>query len=287
MCLSKRNSTLIPEATLPALEECVMNELHLSPKINVGGLTVDGPHAIMSRFESLGQLIAARPTRARVLEKWGIPFCTSKHQTLWEACADHSVDVRAVLTDLRENDARALGLPHCEHDFSAWTHTPLNEFAKHLTEMHHNHLRSELTRLSDMLARVAGDHGGHFFELWDMESLFLEFEQQSLAHLESEEQCLFPLLASLDHHAPTPAHLRNAVANMIATFCTAHGELRVLLQKLRELTRDFTPPETACTTYRVLLYGLAELEVEVQRHFGEEEENLFPRILEAMAEAKR
>jgi regulator of cell morphogenesis and NO signaling len=257
-----------------------MNELQISPRINIGGLTINGPHATMSQCETVSQLIAARPTRARVLEKWGIPYCCGRQRSLQDACTDLGIDVRAVLTDIRESDARALGLPHCHNGFTEWNSTPLSEFAQHLTEMHHEYLRRELSRLSNLLSRVAGDHGQHFSDLWEMEALFLEFEQQTLEHLDREEQQLFSLLKHLDGGVPLPENINEMIRNAVAAFRNTHDELRAILNELRSLSGNYTPPENACATYRVLFFGLTELDVEVQRHFGEEEDNLFPRVLD-------
>jgi len=46
---------------------------------------------------------------------------------------------------------------------------------------------------------------------------------------------------------------------------------------MRTLTRDYTPPDDACATYRALLDGLADLEFDLHRHVHKENNILFPR----------
>lgn len=46
---------------------------------------------------------------------------------------------------------------------------------------------------------------------------------------------------------------------------------------MRSLTDDYTPPADACTTYRALLGGLAELERDLHLHVHKENNILFPR----------
>ena len=50
---------------------------------------------------------------------------------------------------------------------------------------------------------------------------------------------------------------------------------------MRALTDGYTPPPDACNTYRALLGGLAELEVDMHQHVHRENNILFPGALAA------
>jgi regulator of cell morphogenesis and NO signaling len=64
-----------------------------------------------------------------------------------------------------------------------------------------------------------------------------------------------------------------------------HDQAGSALERLRELTDNFTPPECACNTYRVLLDTLNHLERDLHMHIHKENNVLFPRALE-MEESK-
>ena len=51
------------------------------------------------------------------------------------------------------------------------------------------------------------------------------------------------------------------------------------LERLRALTGNYAPPEEACTTWRALYLGLAELEGDLMQHIHLENNVLFPRAL--------
>jgi regulator of cell morphogenesis and NO signaling len=53
------------------------------------------------------------------------------------------------------------------------------------------------------------------------------------------------------------------------------------LRRLRELTDDYEVPAEACTTWRALWHGLADLEKELHQHIHLENNILFPRALRA------
>ena len=64
-----------------------------------------------------------------------------------------------------------------------------------------------------------------------------------------------------------------------------HDQAGAALRKLRDLTNGYRIPEDACTTYRALLTGLAELETDLHEHIHKENNILFPRA--AKLEASR
>jgi regulator of cell morphogenesis and NO signaling len=66
----------------------------------------------------------------------------------------------------------------------------------------------------------------------------------------------------------------------IAVMEAEHDDAARALAELRRLTTDFVPPAGACTTFRGLYHGLAELETDLHRHIHLENNVLFPRAIE-------
>ncbi|MBK6765591.1 MAG: hemerythrin domain-containing protein, partial [bacterium] len=58
-----------------------------------------------------------------------------------------------------------------------------------------------------------------------------------------------------------------------------HAAVDRKLDKLRNLTNNYTPPDGACNTYRGLFAGLEELERDLHWHIHKENNILFPRAL--------
>jgi len=256
-----------------------MNQPVLESSCASGQLIMNGQDVTMNPLPTVSQLVAARPPRARVFEKWGIPYCCGGgNASLDVACSQRGIELGAVQADLVECDRRGSALPLCAP--ANWPQAPLGGFIDHIVEAHHQYLRAELPRLSSLLHRVADKHGTLFPEIWELQGLFEEFKNSLEQHLDKEEQTLFPLLKRLEASSPWLAFpAQGRLANPICLLEMEHAFLRDDLSKLREWTHDFTPPEAACGTYRVLLHSLAELEIELIRHMSEEEDILFPRAL--------
>ena len=66
-----------------------------------------------------------------------------------------------------------------------------------------------------------------------------------------------------------------------------HDDAGSALERLRELTDGFVPPEWACKTYRGLLAALAYLERDMHSHIHKENNVLFPNALKLEALRQR
>ena len=86
--------------------------------------------------KTVGQLVAERPSRARVFERLGIDFCCGGKIPLSDACTQRELDTDKIVAALREADANA-----ADTDESDWTRATLRELIEHILEKHHAYLR--------------------------------------------------------------------------------------------------------------------------------------------------
>jgi len=112
---------------------------------------------------------------------------------------------------------------------------------------------------------------------------FFSLRDELLAHLHREESILFPAIVRFEEAAETassrPETPFGPLTNPVAVMQREHeGTLRVL-QAMRLATKGYAIPEDACTGYRSLFLGLAELEENLHRHIYLENEVLFRRAL--------
>jgi len=226
----------------------------------------------------LGQLVAERPGRARVLERLGIDYYFGGQRTLKEACAAHSLDSEAVARALRASDTR-----QPDEEAKDWRQVSLSELIDHIITKHHAYLREMLPILSYLMDRVVHAHVGRHPEL---RLLLLEFEAlraELESHMGKEERVLFPLCERLEIDLRPDSPPRPALHLPIGVLEQEHREAGRALARMRELTRHFTPPGDACSAYRVLLKELADLEADLRQHIHKENNILYPRAIAAQA----
>jgi regulator of cell morphogenesis and NO signaling len=229
----------------------------------------------MTATATVGQLVAERPARARVFERFGIDYCCGGKKPLTQACHEKGVDVNAVMQELSQADAR----PSAEE--RDWSKASLTELADHIEATHHQYLKAELPRLASLTQKVASVHGQRHPELIEVFQIFAEFKQELDAHLMKEEQILFPMIRQLEASAEPVQFHCGSIQNPIRVMVMEHDSAGDALQRMRELTQDYAVPADACNTYRAMLDALTQLEADMHQHVHKENNILFPRAVEA------
>jgi regulator of cell morphogenesis and NO signaling len=225
----------------------------------------------LSPHTAVGQLVAEEPARARIFEALDIDYCCGGDQTLAAACQAHDLDPDTVVRML---DTLPLG-PSASAS-TDWTEAPLGDLIDHIVDAHHGFLRRELPRLHRRLEKVTRAHGADVAWLSPVADLFTTLKHELEDHMESEESYVFPAIRTLAQGRVLPDGSTldtAAVEQMVAE----HDEAGTMLQRLRNLTNDYTPPPNACSTFRATLDGLRKLEADMHQHVHKENNILFPR----------
>jgi regulator of cell morphogenesis and NO signaling len=221
---------------------------------------------------TLAELVAECPRRAAVFEDLGLDYCCHGRRTLAEACAEKQIEPAALFQRLEAADGREPA-----SDDVNWSLAPLAELIEHIVDVHHAYLRRELPRLAGLLSRVLTAHGVQHPELFEVEHVLRGLDEELTAHMRKEEQVLFPWIGMLVEAGSRVHACCGSLSNPIQVMEHEHRDAADALARLRFLTGDYRPPADACSTYRTLLAGLADLERDLHRHVHEENNILFPR----------
>ena len=228
---------------------------------------------------TVGELVKDRPARSRVFERFQIDFCCGGKIPLAEACEKKGLDPEVVLEQLREADRKAAETGLVDADAMG-----LAELADHIEQTHHAYLREELPRLDFMTKKVAAVHGEHEPRLHELRTAFEGFRDELLQHMSKEEQVLFPMIRQIEQaDGPVRFHC-GSLANPIRMMEHEHDNAGSALERFRELTDGYTPPEWACNTFRAMYDALAALEPNMHQHVHKENNVLFTKSLDRETE---
>jgi regulator of cell morphogenesis and NO signaling len=223
---------------------------------------------------TVGELVREQPSRSRIFEELGIDYCCGGKKPLAQVCEKKGLDVDALIGKLAaENDAPALNADTMS----------LTALADHIEQTHHAYLREELPRLMKMIRKVHKVHGDKDARLELLERVFAAFEEELYSHMGKEERILFPLIRKMEAD-PASASFPGSIASPIACMESEHDDAGDALEKMHEYTDDFTPAEYACNTWRAMLDGLRELELDMHQHIHKENNVLFPKAVELEAQ---
>ena len=160
-----------------------------------------------------------------------------------------------------------------------WSQAPLTELADHIESEHHGYLREALPRLSGMLEQLAQAQGEGSPEVLEVRDVFGSLRAELESHRAREEQVLFPMIRDLEASATLPDFHCGTLRNPIRVMEMEHDDAQLALSRLRELTRDYNPPENADGLYRDAVASLAEFDADLQQHIYKESSVLFPRAV--------
>ncbi len=219
------------------------------------------------------ELAVEIPNATRVFEKLGIDYCCGGQKPLEEACASANLSLDRVLAALEQGVESSLAPASRD-----WNSAPLPELVDHIVNKHHAYVKSEIPRLTALLAKVVGVHGKNHPELEQVRSSFAELAAELNGHLQKEEMILFPYVKKMASGASEPSCF-GTVQNPIRMMMFEHDNAGAKLREMREATRNYTLPADSCFSYGTLFSALVEFEADLHQHIHLENNILFPRAI--------
>ena len=223
----------------------------------------------VEQHHTVGAIAVEHPAATRVFARHGIDYCCGGGSPLSEVCVAKSLDPERILAEIDDELSEGGAV------VTGWADRPLGELIDHILSTYHRSLWDELPRLGAMALKVREAHHDKApVMLSELVSTFDSLRAELEEHMHKEEQVLFPMIK---------AGQGAAAGGPIACMEHEHERAGAALARLRELTHDYELPEEACTTWRALWHGLAQLETALHEHIHLENNILFPRALASRA----
>ena len=229
--------------------------------------------------QSIREIVSNQSSAAAVLQRFDIDLCSRADESLKQACAELQLSVDQVLEKLSDAAANEPGAGPA--DLASYS---MSRLIQHIVRTHHQYVRCELPRLVEMAHKVTGKYGDRAPELKEVETLLDALHAEMFAHLQKEEQVLFPFIAQMEEETVGFASSAHAcfqtVAQPISMMVREHESAEGLVSRLRRLTNEFKTPAWACPTLVALYAGLNQFERDLRQHVHLEDDILFPRAVE-------
>jgi len=217
---------------------------------------------------TLADLVIQDGRRARILEGFGLDYCCHGQRSLVDATTEAGVDLREV--------TRALDLP-APSDPAVRVAQERADLAHDIVDTHHAYMWEEMPRLQALVEKVARVHGERHPELSRVEELFTAAVSELDPHMTKEEHSVFPAISRLEKSGTRP---RVSLAEQIEVLVDEHTVVGDLFKEINATTMGYAVPEDACGSYRAMLDGLREMELDLHEHIHKENNVLFPGALE-------
>lgn len=222
--------------------------------------------------QTLSQIVTEHHQAAQVFEKYGLDFCCKGKRPLRSALEEKELNKATVLSEL-EN---ALGRNMISMDFGAMS---LTELAEYIVRVHHTYVKLNSPQIFNYILKVASKHGDRYPHMREVYELFAEVRAELESHMEKEEKILFPRIKQLEIPELASGKSLEFITAPIEVMEAEHDSAGSALQKIRELTNNYTAPEDACTTHRLTLESLKAYEEDLHQHVHLENNILFPKAI--------
>lgn len=233
--------------------------------------------------QSIGEIISKHSTAAAILQRFDIDLCAQAGQPLERACAELQLSVDQVLEKLADAEIDEPGAAPADPATLS-----ISRLIQHIVRIHHRRVRQQLPQLLEMSEVLAAKRGDRAPELNAVKTLLYGLRADLNAHIEKEEQILFPFISQMDQDSTVvypPAHACfRSVTQPVFMMVQEHESAAHIVAELNRITNGFQPPAWACTTHTALFDGLKAFESDLKQHIHLENEVLFPRAIELETE---
>ncbi|NBI29524.1 iron-sulfur cluster repair di-iron protein [Chengkuizengella marina] len=219
-------------------------------------------------------IVTKFPKSADFFKQYKIDFCCGGEKPIKNAVEGKEVLLQDLLKTLNELYQDMI---KSKENIKDWTAISSTDLIHHIINTHHRFLNEELPQLSPYVTKVFRVHGTEQKHLAKVHSLFHQLKTELEQHTIKEENEVFPLIISYeDTHSDEDLQiLKKAIIDLE----DEHDVAGDCIKELREITNDFTPPNGACGTYRLVYQRLEALESDIFQHVHLENNILFPRVL--------
>jgi regulator of cell morphogenesis and NO signaling len=227
---------------------------------------------------SLAQIVNSNHQAASVFEKYHLDFCCKGKRSLEQACSEQQLPVAQVAQELENifaDDSKTV------IDFDKLN---LIQLCEYIVQTHHAYVKNEMPQIYAYLDKVSSKHGERHPELYKIFQTFAAVKEEMEGHMKKEELILFPRIKELQRLADNEnANLQLNIGYLqspITVMEQEHDHAGNLLNDIRIFSDDYTPPEDACTTYRLSFAALKAFELDLHQHVHLENNILFPKAIE-------
>lgn len=225
--------------------------------------------------ETIGEIVAKDINKAAVFKKYGIDFCCNGKRTVREACEAKGLDPQQIEEELRKP---IQNVSSQQMNYEEWNLSFLADF---IVNTHHSYTKKYLPEINQYAKKVAQVHGDKHSELIEIRFLVEKINEEMTKHMKEEEEILFPMIKKIEQakNEGTSFTSEQSLGNMVHTAEQEHDTVGRALEQIRKLSTNYTIPDDACTSYKLLYSMLQDLENDIFTHIHLENNILFEKAI--------
>ena len=227
--------------------------------------------------QTLASIVTHNHQVVPVLERYNLDFCCKGKRTLAQACAEKGLKIESITEELRSLSGITgkQQMPFIEMDAV--------QLISYIIIHHHFYVKQSMPTIIAHINKVATKHGDHYPYMRDVYDMFVIIMREMTLHMEKEETILFPRIKeveSLYKSGRASEILPGSIQTLVNEMEADHEEAGDIMYQVRTATNNYTPPQDACTTFKITLAELKEFEEDLHKHVHIENNILFPKAIQ-------
>ncbi|OSZ77065.1 hypothetical protein CAP36_11625 [Chitinophagaceae bacterium IBVUCB2] len=233
----------------------------------------------IDRQLSPADIVAKDYRTADVFKKYGIGYCCGGKWPIEMTCEIQGISVEKLQQEL-EAAVRTVPVSN-QLNFPKWC---IDFLIDYIINIHHQYLRQSLPETMDLLKDFVQEHANKFPWLSELEMKLDLLTQQVFPAMKREEEVLFPYIRQIAHACkdkePYAVLLIKTLRKPVEdTIFNGHEALTDTIFSIRAITNQYNTAPNVCTSHKVVMAKLKELDNDLMHHLYLEQSILLPKAM--------
>ena len=231
----------------------------------------------ITKEKTVAEIVTENMGADHVFSKYKIDFCCGGNVTLETACKEKGIEFNTLKNEIESITA----IISSDTNFSEMDVVSLID---HSQNVYHKYIKENIPVASQLAVKVAEVHWVQHKEVVEINNLFSKVVSEITEQLSIEENIIFPFINKIIDQGNLKTELDQGelgtFKKSIKNIEIGHKNAGDLFKNISQLTSNYTPPEGACNTFKLLYEKLQEFEQELHKFIHFEKNILFSRVLE-------
>ena len=224
---------------------------------------------------SVTDIVTDNYRTAEVFRKHNIDFCGGGKMSLSAACGLKGLNEPGILEELQQ-------FANAYQNAEQWS---VDFMIGYLINIHHNYFNNNIPVVHDYINIFILSHKNKFHEIQQLPMLAQQLCNKLNDLVKYESDCLFPYIKRIiyaykNNEVYGKLFIKTLRKLSVEDLEQYHAQIKVFTLQIERLTNNFSLPENACTSQKVMLQKLREFIVYIRQHFLIEKKILVPATLQ-------